>query len=150
MEEVCYTVYTDKVELADVINLVGEIEPYFLGNSYDDIMETYRVVSGWESEPNSYGFYNTDMYYLIIVKTEGEDIKNIFINIGDKYYLNVDFSRRYSQDDEHEYDQCEFFELLEQIFGFSDEDIQEENIDRQQLMEFIEEYEYETPYLNLI
>jgi hypothetical protein len=90
------------------------------------------------------------MYYLIIVKTEGEDIKNIFINIGDKYYLNVDFSRRYSQDDEHEYDQCEFFELLEQIFGFSDEDIQEENIDRQQLMEFIEEYEYETPYLNLI
>jgi hypothetical protein len=54
MEEVCYTVYTDKVELADVINYVGEIEPYFLGNSYDDIMEAYRVVSGWESEPNSY------------------------------------------------------------------------------------------------
>ena len=137
MEEVCYTVYTDKVELADIINHVGEIEPYFLGNSYDEIMDTYRVVSEWESEPNSYGLINTDMYYLIIVKTEGEDIKNIFINIGDKYYLNV------NGDDE--------WELVQEIFGFSDDDIQEENIDRQQLMEFIEEYEYEiSPYLNLI
>ena len=100
-------------------------------------MDTYRVVSEWESEPNSYGLNNTDMYYLIIVKTEGEDIKNIFINIGDKYYLNV------NGDDE--------WELVQEIFGFSDDDIQEENIDRQQLMEFIEEYEYEiSPYLNLI
>jgi hypothetical protein len=64
-EQIYKVIFFQAIEIENFINNIGELESFFLGNSYDNMMELYKLhQQGWDVEYLSYDLVlrNNDIF----------------------------------------------------------------------------------------